>query len=55
MYDIKLMYEVGKLRMQEFREQGTRQHAPEPEVLFRRTASDSTCTCSTPAALTAHP
>ncbi|MBU7015996.1 MAG: hypothetical protein HXS44_00700 [Theionarchaea archaeon] len=29
MYDLKLMYEVGKLRMQEFREAGAKGVIPE--------------------------
>ena len=55
MYDIRVMYEVGKLRMQEFREQSTKQHTPEPGILFRRVTPDSASTCCTPTALTAHP
>jgi hypothetical protein len=35
MYDLKLMYEVGKLRMQEFREAGVKGGIPESGVTGR--------------------
>ncbi len=55
MYDIRLMYEVGKLRMQEFREEGNKQHTPEPGILVGRVTPNSASTCCTPTALTARP
>lgn len=55
MYDIRVMYEVGKLRMQEFREQSTKQHTPEPEFVVGRVAPDHTTMCCTATAPTANP
>ena len=55
MYDIKLMYEVGKLRMQECVESEVNRRTSEPEFLVGRVTPDHATRCCTPTALTANP
>ena len=55
MYDIKLMYEVGKLRMQECVEAQVGRRTPEPEFMAGRVAPDYTTMCCTATAPTANP